>query len=932
MSPTENPITFSFFSSLVTAIRGVKARRKTDRAPSVDTATPAELKLLNAWITKLREVHNPLPSGTTVLFFRLLFPGEGVRRRYNIAEQTLCRYLERYFGTKRGAFDDWSKTTLDQRSGSSGCLGDQVEKWCETQVLNGRRKFPARKGELTLIEVDQYLDELASFSEYSAPEVRRLRPPKTRKVDDIIKSLLDPLTTSEIAIMIQIILRDLHPLLYPLPTLSGNKSLHEYNAMPYYEITLQRALKAWHEKMPFLYRLTADLDIVAREVEVPGWEANVFTRAPIIGVPVQVPKSLHPGSCGQATKDLRGEVAVETKYDGERIIRASLGLPLTFQESLSDHRLAGLVSSSPTVPTPHTRLILEGEMVSYNETDKRIDEFWTLASVKHGGIPTDYLAADVPTNSQDSTSTGHTNSPGGRGARRNLLDDAPSMHLMVVWFDVLLLDETSLVREKYQDRRKRLEKLVRVIPGYSMFAEAIVINFDDRANALRVGASKDQPRAEHSHRSSSFQDLRLQFSRIITNRGDATTEGLMLKPLDSGYNDWQKKWVKLKKDFIPGCGDTKDFFIVGARWEKDRGRKLNVPPSVFTTFFVGLLAEDLGANIGRDDKRHYHVLFSTSYGLDRVQLNDLCHRIREEKPQPFDFGLGSASNTFKACERPRTTLPVYASPCTTFTFSLAPHLSAKGLRPTLIFQTPRVVELTGAGFQKFPGEEFYALRWPRMTKASRTDGEPLSLSELQTTAEEAMKSEAPEAEDFIHQMWSAAGRRDAEECADNKRIREVGEWVEKLERADKAEGDIGSLLRSLRPLDISKMGRRPAPMTRLASVTNLRTSVAPNVNIAGPSTLVASSSAPAKANQSSPSIKRAGTDSTQSVEKKRKTDCPVIWIVDSDEEESRSPARPAPPSARLVLPNTSSRRYSAPNLITSRHDRSSPSPHPPSNP
>ncbi len=70
----------------------------------------------------------------------------------------------------------------------------------------------------------------------------------------------------------------------------------------------------------------------------------------------------------------------------------------------------------------------------------------------------------------------------------------------------------------------------------------------------------------------------------------------MLKPLNSTYNDFWKpmKWVKLKKDFIPGAGDTLDFHLVGARWDRDRGRELVVPPSTMTTFFVGLRADHLG--------------------------------------------------------------------------------------------------------------------------------------------------------------------------------------------------------------------------------------------------------------------------------------------------------------------------------------------------
>lgn len=45
-------------------------------------------------------------------------------------------------------------------------------------------------------------------------------------------------------------------------------------------------------------------------------------------MPVEVPKSLRPGTCAVATKHLRGPVACETKYDGERLqVHIDLSLP-----------------------------------------------------------------------------------------------------------------------------------------------------------------------------------------------------------------------------------------------------------------------------------------------------------------------------------------------------------------------------------------------------------------------------------------------------------------------------------------------------------------------------------------------------------------------------------------------------------------------------
>lgn len=50
----------------------------------------------------------------------------------------------------------------------------------------------------------------------------------------------------------------------------------------------------------------------------------------------------------------------------------------------------------------------------------------------------------------------------------------------------------------------------------------------------------------------------------------------MLKPLASLYNDPRRdmRWIKLKKDFIPGAGDALDFHVVGASCKKERAREL----------------------------------------------------------------------------------------------------------------------------------------------------------------------------------------------------------------------------------------------------------------------------------------------------------------------------------------------------------------------
>lgn len=50
----------------------------------------------------------------------------------------------------------------------------------------------------------------------------------------------------------------------------------------------------------------------------------------------------------------------------------------------------------------------------------------------------------------------------------------------------------------------------------------------------------------------------------------------MLKMGTSTYNDHRRgsQWIKLKKDYIPGLGDSVSCCIVGASWDKTRARQL----------------------------------------------------------------------------------------------------------------------------------------------------------------------------------------------------------------------------------------------------------------------------------------------------------------------------------------------------------------------
>ena len=173
-----------------------------------------------------------------------------------------------------------------------------------------------------------------------------------------------------------------------------------------------------------------------------------------------------------------------------------------------------------------------------------------------------------------------------------LSDDSEARQLGLVFFDVLMLDSKSLLSRPYSERRDILESLISVTPGEARLSERFPIDMNG-----------PHPSA----------DLRTIFAQHISTH----QEGLVLKCDESRYNDNRLPWVKLKRDYIPGYGDSLDLVILGASWDKKRAYELRgkwtflsfdsmpwidtllVSPTVFTTFYVGTVqnARDRRLNV-----------------------------------------------------------------------------------------------------------------------------------------------------------------------------------------------------------------------------------------------------------------------------------------------------------------------------------------------
>lgn len=279
---------------------------------------------------------------------------------------------------------------------------------------------------------------------------------------------------------------------------------------------------------------------------------------------------------------------------------------------------------------------------------------------------------------------------------------------MLVFFDILLLDDDVCLRKPHRERRLILQDLIQAIPGRSAISEQQVMKFDGI---------------------DSYERLDFAFSKAIVQRW----EGLVLKACDEPYFPIRPpdackyfgRWIKLKKDYIPGLGDTVDLSVIGAYYNP-RGTYAISPqkPLKWTHFLVGCLLnkEDVMAS---NDRPRFLVLSALSHHCMHRNFMHTLNQLGEFQAQhPDEFAQFSIeyrhSNIQKA---------------------------------SVVFKKPFPVEMMGAGFEKPSGARYYTLRFPRLLKIhmDRTFEDSASFQELQILADQARS--VPEEDQLVEQAY-----------------------------------------------------------------------------------------------------------------------------------------------------------------------------------
>jgi DNA ligase-1 len=276
--------------------------------------------------------------------------------------------------------------------------------------------------------------------------------------------------------------------------------------------TMEASVKRAFSEMPNFDRIVASL--------LEGCDGNALLRACHISLGIPVKPMLAKPSKGipEVVERLSGKrFTGEYKYDGERaqihvISRDVVQIYSRNSENMTEKYPDVIKTIKESLCEGVESCIIDSELVAFDQTEKRILPFQILTT---------------------------------RG-RKNITIENIKVHVCIYAFDCMLCNGQPLVKETLEDRRTKLRSLLKETEGLFVFA---------------------------SYRD--FDELKEEeIQAFLDESVGGSCEGLMLKTLtDNATYEPSKRslnWLKLKKDYIDGMGDSIDVVPIGAFYGKGK--------------------------------------------------------------------------------------------------------------------------------------------------------------------------------------------------------------------------------------------------------------------------------------------------------------------------------------------------------------------------
>ncbi|MCJ1395352.1 hypothetical protein MMC18_008236 [Xylographa bjoerkii] len=652
------PILFSRLCDLLSELEKLHIRKR----PLSPKALEEKCK---RHITKWFEDHRTLidADGTNgVALLSSLLPARRSDRVYGLQAPSLTKELERW------------------KEPNGGDLGICIEKILK-DTPNSLQNL------VTIEQIDAVLDGVAARCRFSGPEIQAKKDQRDRsKIDDKLGTIYYRLGPNEAKWFTRMLLKDYCAVVVP-----------EGLVFWCFHRLLPSILKVY-DNFQAAVALLKDLDLSGAKM-TPGILSQAEARRqhdtvakavlPRCGVKVGRPLFHKAWSIKRALELAHGRrMSLERKYDGEYCqIHVDLGksgneiqiFSKSRKDSTKDRRgLHETIKKCLRIGEDHCQIkqkcILEGELLVWSTKESKILPFHKIRKhVRRSG----YLlgtARDSQVHSWE--------------------------QLMIVFFDVLLVDDDPVLHQPHRRRRERLMELIDEIPGRASLAQCREINFSRRGAAELL-------------------------TEALVDAFARRWEGCVLKPADEPYvnfqpwvvDDYRSDWIKLKKDYIPGLGDTAEFAVVGAGYDAKEASRLGLTHLPWTVFHIGALSnKEEVSRLGA--KPRFLVLDSFNTSIGKENMKRLCQigRFRAvDVRASADYGM----------------LEILEG---------NPNVH----KMDVVFTPPFVFEVTGGGFDKPANYDRFVLRFPRVLKIHwhRTFQDTVTFDELQDLAHQA--TNAPE--------------------------------------------------------------------------------------------------------------------------------------------------------------------------------------------
>lgn len=654
------PLMFSTLCELLQSLENDLKRKRHQKGSK---------QIVNEWFTRNQDALNQMDL-TTLL--STLLPERRTDRVFNIKLKRLENIVVKACGLGSSRIAQLREWEVE---GAGVDFADCVE-----AILKATPNVAEQ--DVTVEEIDSILHQLAAGVAFSSPSVRlsiqNPKPPTTlvRREDNSLVALFRRLTAKNAKWFSRLILKDFLPVVVPE------------------HLVYSRC----HPLLPIIMRIHDDFavatSLLAQQTD-PSRVLHANTEVsdvprlvkPQIGVKIGRQTWLKARSIKHCIEMGGGLMSCEEKVDGEYCqihIDLSKGRNDCIQifsksgkDSTMDRwQLHRAIRSSLRIGRDDCkfkeRCILEGEMVVYSDIEKRVLGFEKIRKhVKRSGR---YIGTE-----QDSPP---------RAWER----------LMIVYFDVLLVDDQSMLNVRHSERRRRLSSIVKCQAGEAELVQSTNINFTSRIAA---------------------RELQRAFASCLVKR----QEGLVLKPdepylsFGPGKRKYASCCLKLKKGYIKNCGEIGDIAVIGARCDSTRAKVLCLPDTKYTHFYLGCL-------LNKDN-------------VVRFNAKPKFKVINEVEP---------SATILEQFRRYVFPIPVPFEENSKFDLDVPPGM-AQGSRISTLFEEPPVFEITCFSFHKESGTDFWSPRFPYASKihSDRSWKDCLDFTELQELAEDETK--APEKED-----------------------------------------------------------------------------------------------------------------------------------------------------------------------------------------